>query len=154
MSTQLYKCHKCDFNSESEEKIKTHMLFEHQFYMPNCSTDVAYQANNDFIIMRETRLRWRKELPITREWLIRENTSKDGSKHSMIREHDLKILENRIKFYTAYLINNKLYVIVHENGTTKKRTYCLDNEHIRNYIGRYINLINLEKRMKSEGVMY
>ena len=154
MSAQLYKCHKCDFDTESEEKIKMHMLFEHQFYMPNCSTDIAYQANTDFIRMLETRLRWLEELPITRDWIIRENIHKDGTKHSMIRNSDLKILENRVKFYTARLINNELYVIVHENGTTKERKYYLNNEHIRNYIGRYINLINLERRMKSEGVMF
>lgn len=42
------RCHKCKFESDDEEETRTHMLFNHGFFMPYCSTDVAHQANIDY----------------------------------------------------------------------------------------------------------
>ena len=56
MSTQIFKCHICkvDYTYSEEEDLRMHLIYEHQFYLPNCSTQVAKQSNIDYDKIRKS----------------------------------------------------------------------------------------------------
>lgn len=56
MSTQIFKCHICkvDYTYSVEEDLRMHLIYEHQFYLPNCSTQVAKQSNIDYYKIRKS----------------------------------------------------------------------------------------------------
>ena len=141
----MNKCHICDFSDESEENLRGHMLFDHSFWMPICSTDAAYQANSDFNRMRETRIRWMKELSSMREWITRKMI--DGSK--------LKEFENAIRLHECFIINEGLHVIVHKGkNKTQEKIKHVTNHHVKNYISKYYSLDSLSRKMKEDGVLF
>ena len=56
MNTQIFKCHICkvDYAYSEEEDLRMHLIYEHQFYLPNCSTQVAKQSNIDYDKIRKS----------------------------------------------------------------------------------------------------
>ena len=56
------KCPKCDFTDESENEIRIHALYHHQFLIPRCSTEVAKQNNIDYDAVRDSYAKLQKRI--------------------------------------------------------------------------------------------
>lgn len=131
MSMQTYKCHICkvDYEYSEENDLRLHLLYEHQFYLPNCSTEVANQANIDYESMRKIRNRYLDELKRSKKSIVKRN---------MINEFTLERLEKNAIFD------------IYTNGYLSRHP----NHWVERHLLKYKNLKKLEEKMNAIGVFY
>ena len=134
MSTQAYKCHICkvDYAYSEEEDLRVHLLYEHQFYLPHCSTQVAKQSNIDYDKIRKSfrakmnELATRKDLFHNIPKKYRDELSSlikfiEGHKHTC----NLQKMEHTKKITKRKKTHNSFEVLSEEVTTIKREKYDL-----------------------------
>lgn len=65
----LMHCPKCTFEDDSTEEVRIHALYQHQCYLPQCSTVLAKQDNLDYDAIRYSYAKLRNRIQVNRNLL-------------------------------------------------------------------------------------
>ncbi len=65
----LIHCPKCSFEDDNTEEVRIHALYQHQCYLPQCSTQLAKQDNIDYDAVRASYAKLVKRIQVNRNLL-------------------------------------------------------------------------------------